>query len=65
MRIYPAIDIKDGKCVRLLQGRFSDMTFMAATRQKLQKDGRTRARNICTLWTWTAHRRGAVSMRTS
>ena len=26
MRIYPAIDIKDGKCVRLLQGRFSDMT---------------------------------------
>lgn len=26
MRIYPAIDIKDGKCVRLLQGRFSDVT---------------------------------------
>ncbi len=26
MRIYPAIDIKDGKCVRLMQGRFSDVT---------------------------------------
>lgn len=26
MKIYPAIDIKDGKCVRLLQGRFSDVT---------------------------------------
>lgn len=26
MRVYPAIDIKDGKCVRLLQGRFSDVT---------------------------------------
>ena len=26
MRIYPAIDIKDGNCVRLLQGRFSDVT---------------------------------------
>ena len=26
MGIYPAIDIKDGKCVRLLQGRFSDVT---------------------------------------
>lgn len=26
MRIYPAIDIKDGQCVRLLQGRFSDVT---------------------------------------
>lgn len=26
MRIYPAIDIKDGQCVRLLKGNFSDMT---------------------------------------
>lgn len=26
MVIYPAIDIKDGKCVRLVQGRFSDVT---------------------------------------
>lgn len=26
MRIYPAIDIKDGKCVRLLRGSFSDVT---------------------------------------
>ncbi|MCX7923682.1 MAG: 1-(5-phosphoribosyl)-5-[(5-phosphoribosylamino)methylideneamino]imidazole-4-carboxamide isomerase [Clostridia bacterium] len=26
MIIYPAIDIKDGKCVRLSQGRFSDVT---------------------------------------
>ena len=27
MRIYPAIDIKDGNCVRLLKGKFSDMTI--------------------------------------
>ncbi len=26
MRIYPAIDIKDGQCVRLLKGRFDKMT---------------------------------------
>ncbi|MDD5602954.1 MAG: 1-(5-phosphoribosyl)-5-[(5-phosphoribosylamino)methylideneamino]imidazole-4-carboxamide isomerase [Eubacteriales bacterium] len=26
MRIYPAIDIKDGKCVRLIQGDFSKVT---------------------------------------
>ncbi|MBQ7794335.1 MAG: 1-(5-phosphoribosyl)-5-[Clostridia bacterium] len=26
MRIYPAIDIKDGKCVRLLKGRFDQVT---------------------------------------
>ncbi len=26
MKIYPAIDIKDGKCVRLLRGSFEDVT---------------------------------------
>ena len=26
MRIYPAIDIKDGKCVRLLKGEFDKVT---------------------------------------
>lgn len=26
MMIYPAVDIKDGKCVRLRQGRYDDMT---------------------------------------
>ena len=26
MKIYPAIDIKDGRCVRLAQGRFNDVT---------------------------------------
>ena len=26
MRIYPAIDIKDGQCVRLFKGRFDDVT---------------------------------------
>ncbi len=43
MRIYPAIDIKDGKCVRLLQGRFSDMTVYgdspADMAQKWQREG--------------------------
>lgn len=26
MIIYPAIDVKDGKCVRLVQGKFNDVT---------------------------------------
>ncbi len=26
MRLYPAIDIKDGKCVRLKKGLFNDVT---------------------------------------
>ncbi len=29
MVIYPAIDIKQGKCVRLMQGRFEDVTVYA------------------------------------
>ncbi|MGE5614856.1 MAG: 1-(5-phosphoribosyl)-5-[(5-phosphoribosylamino)methylideneamino]imidazole-4-carboxamide isomerase [Bacillota bacterium] len=29
MVIYPAIDIKDGKCVRLLQGKFEDVTVFS------------------------------------
>lgn len=26
MQLYPAIDLKDGKCVRLRQGEFKDIT---------------------------------------
>ena len=26
MQLYPAIDMKDGKCVRLRQGAFQEMT---------------------------------------
>jgi len=29
MKIYPAIDVKDGRCVRLVQGKFSDVTVYA------------------------------------
>ncbi|MCX7749409.1 MAG: 1-(5-phosphoribosyl)-5-[(5-phosphoribosylamino)methylideneamino]imidazole-4-carboxamide isomerase [Clostridia bacterium] len=29
MVIYPAIDVKDGRCVRLVQGRFTDVTVYA------------------------------------
>ena len=43
MRIYPAIDIKDGQCVRLLQGRFSDVTVYgndpAQTAKKWANEG--------------------------
>jgi len=37
MRIYPAIDIKDGNCVRLLQGRFSDMTVYGSSPADMAK----------------------------
>lgn len=37
MRIYPAIDIKDGRCVRLLQGRFSDVTVYGDNPSEMAK----------------------------
>ena len=43
MRIYPAIDIKDGKCVRLFKGRFDDVTVYgddpAAMAVKWEREG--------------------------
>lgn len=37
MRIYPAVDIKDGKCVRLLKGNFSDLTVYGDDPLKMAK----------------------------
>lgn len=37
MRIYPAVDIKQGKCVRLLQGRFSDVTVYSDSPVEMAK----------------------------
>ncbi len=37
MTIYPAIDIKGGKCVRLVQGRFSDVTVYSDSPVEMAK----------------------------
>ena len=37
MIIYPAIDIKDGRCVRLLQGRFEDETVFGSPVEMAKK----------------------------
>ena len=37
MRIYPAIDIKDGKCVRLYKGRFDDVTVYGDSPAEMAK----------------------------
>lgn len=37
MRIYPAIDIKDGKCVRLFKGRFDDVTVYGGSPAEMAK----------------------------
>ena len=38
MQIYPAIDIKNGQCVRLKQGRFDDMTVYGNDPLKVAED---------------------------
>ena len=38
MNIFPAIDIKDGKCVRLKQGKFDDMTVYFEDPVKVSRD---------------------------
>lgn len=37
MRIYPAIDIKGGKCVRLFKGRFDDVTVYGDSPAEMAK----------------------------
>lgn len=37
MRIYPAIDIKDGQCVRLLRGSFDDVTVYGSNPAEMAK----------------------------
>lgn len=37
MRLYPAIDIKDGKCVRLFKGRFDDVTIYGDNPSEMAK----------------------------
>ena len=52
MLVIPAIDIKDGKCVRLYQGDYSKVTVFS-------EDPVEMARHCSTWLTWTARRRGA------
>lgn len=37
MKIYPAIDIKDGQCVRLFKGQFSDVTVYGDSPAEMAK----------------------------
>lgn len=42
MRIYPAIDIKDGQCVRLFKGRFDDITVYGSDPAEMAKKWESR-----------------------
>ena len=49
MTIYPAIDIIDGKCVRLVQGDYSQKTTFSDSPLDVAKNGAHWAAN---LYTW-------------
>ena len=41
MKIFPAIDIKEKKCVRLLKGDFNKQTEFQSFKEKCNKTGTT------------------------
>jgi phosphoribosylformimino-5-aminoimidazole carboxamide ribotide isomerase len=51
MLIIPAIDLKDGHCVRLEQGRMDTATVFSDAPAKWLRNGPPRARGACTWWT--------------
>ena len=51
MLIIPAIDIKDGRCVRLKQGEMSQVTVFSDDPAAVAKHWVTRARGVCIWWT--------------
>jgi len=48
MLIIPALDIKDGHCVRLKQGKMSDATVFSEDPSAWPSTGRLKARAGCT-----------------
>ncbi len=60
MKIIPAIDIKDGQCVRLERARSTPPGPSPLTRCPPPGRFSRRGRRLSTWWTWTgAHRRQA------
>lgn len=55
MQIFPAIDLKNGQCVRLFQGDFSKKQLSMKTRLPKQKHLQQMARLTCISLTLTAH----------
>jgi phosphoribosylformimino-5-aminoimidazole carboxamide ribonucleotide (ProFAR) isomerase len=54
MLLIPAIDLKDGHCVRLKQGDMDDVTVFSEDPAAMARTGWRRAPAACTWWTSTA-----------
>ena len=61
MKLYPAIDIKDGKCVRLYQGRFDDVTVYGDDPAAMAQKWAAQGRSFYMLSTLTARSRATAS----
>lgn len=57
MELFPAIDLRDGKAVRLVQGDYNQMTvFSDPAGRRRRWDSRSRARKTCMWSIWTARK---------
>ncbi len=54
MLVIPAIDLKDGQCVRLRQGDMADSTVFSNDPVAMARAGPVRARGACMWLTSTA-----------
>ena len=54
MQLYPAIDMKNGQCVRLRQGAFKDITIYSDAPEKVAAHWQEKGHPSCIWWTWTA-----------
>ena len=46
MELFPAIDLRDGKAVRLVQGDYNQMTVFSDGRRRWRWDSRSRRENL-------------------
>ena len=58
MKIFPAIDLRDGKAVRLYQGDYDQMTVYSEDPVDVAASWR-KAHLICILWIWMVQRTGS------
>jgi phosphoribosylformimino-5-aminoimidazole carboxamide ribonucleotide (ProFAR) isomerase len=53
MIVIPAVDIKGGRCVRLLQGEMEKETVFSDDPLSMAENGKWRAQSWCMLLIWT------------
>ena len=55
MILFPAIDLFEGKAVRLYKGDYAQMTVYSEHPEEIARDFAACGAPISTSWTWKAH----------